>query len=133
MTSLPRHLSGLGQPQVEGQVMLVDGPHMEEPDPNIGIMLAKIVLGICLLPILIWRPGLISLILFGRKDTRIPTRYLRMRDQNGQNVMVRMKGEPTRGSITQGDHISCWGRWDGGTLQLTCAFNHQINADVQFR
>lgn len=133
VTSLPQHMHHMGQAHVEGLITLVDGPHMEDADSNIGFLLLKIILGIFLLPLLIWRPGLISLIVMGRKDTKVPTRYLRVRDQNGQIYMVRMKGEPMRGAISQGDYVSFWGRWDNGTLKMERAFNHQINADVQLR
>jgi len=129
----PAQLSGLGQPQVHGQVVHVDGPHMEERDFNFGLFLLQATLWLFLFPILIWKPGIASLILMGRKDNKVSTRSVRVRDSTGQETSVRMKGDILRGTIGMGDMVSFWGRWEGGTLHMQAAFNHKLNADVRLR
>ncbi len=130
---LPVQHVSYGQPQLQGQVMVVDGPHMEEPDFNLLLFLAKVTLWLFFFPILIWKPSLVSLLLFNCKDTRVPARYIRVRDNLNQETVVRMKGELTCGSINMGDLISVWGQFDRGTLQMERAFNHTVNAEVRLR
>jgi hypothetical protein len=130
---LPAQMSYYGQPKVQGTVVHVDGPHMEEPDFNLLLFLLKVVLWMFLFPILIWNPNLISLMLLGRKDTKLPTRYVRVKDGNGQEHMVRMKGDLVCGTVGMGDVVSFWGRHEAGTLHMNFAFNHKLNAEVRLR
>lgn len=133
LVALPAKFSIYGQPHVQGKVIHVDGPHMEEPDFNLAVFLLKATLWLFLFPIFIWKPSLISLFLHGRKDNKVPTRYVRVQDSIGQEIIVRMKGDIARGAVGMGDLVSFWGRLERGTLQMHYAFNHQINADIQLR
>lgn len=113
---------------------MVDGPHMEERDPDVGAMILKILLGIILLPIIIWKPSILTIFVYGNKDNKVPTRYLRVNDVlSGQERLVQMKGEPERGMLSQGDIAAFWGRWEGGTLKMERGYNHRLSTDVHLK
>jgi hypothetical protein len=115
-------------PQLEGRVIHVDGPHQEDPDFTMGIFFVKLML----LPLLIWRPAL-GLLLGNRGSKQVPVRYLRVRDQSGQEHNIKMKGDIVRGAANQGDYLSFWGQWQNGTLVMQRGYNHQIQADIHLQ
>lgn len=58
----------------------------------------------------------------------IPTRDVRVRDGNGQDHLVRLKGHLQSGSISVGDEVTITGWRRSGTLVATGGFNRRVNA-----
>lgn len=64
---------------------------------------------------------------------QVPVRYYRVRDASEREWVVRMKGQVNGGNIAPDDLISAWGRWRGGTLSLTRAYNHRTQSHASVR
>ena len=122
-----------GGSDLEGHIVLVDGPHGEDPDVDWAGLLLRASFGLILVPFICWQPALLVpffLYGLGQRKGQTPARYLRVEDSTGKQYVVKMKGEPTRGMLGLGDDASFWGRWEGGTLMLQRALNHKTNAQV---
>ncbi len=119
--------------QLRGYITHMDGPYPEAPDASLGGCVLKVLGVLLMVPLLLWRPLLGSLMFFRRQPKQLPARYLRVRDQAGQEHVVKVKGEIARGMVAQGDELSFWGRWDNGTLVMSRAFNHGTNSAVLLR
>lgn len=120
-------------PQLVGHILLVDGPYEETPDVDSAGMFLRLFGGLFLLPFLCWQPALIIPTMMyglGQRNHKVPVRYLRVEDVTGQQYVVRMKGEPVRGSALMGDDIEVWGRWSGGTLIMGRAINQKTNSQI---
>jgi len=63
----------------------------------------------------------------------VPVRDIRLRDGNGQETLVRIKGQLISGSVTVGDdvHVEGWER--GGMLLFRRGYNNRIRAAIQVR
>jgi hypothetical protein len=63
----------------------------------------------------------------------VPIRDIRLRDSNGQETLVRMKGQLVSGSVTVGDdvHVEGWER--GGMLLFRRGYNNRIRAAIQVK
>jgi len=120
-------------PTLEGNIMHIDGPHMEEPDYSVGTVIAKTIGQILLFPLILWKPGFSPLLYRNDQHKQTPARYLRVKDDNGQTFVVKMKGEIYRGMVSQGDRIAVWGKWDGGTLIMDYGYNITINSVVSLK
>lgn len=130
----PSSASTTPTPDLTGHILVVDGPHQEEPDKDPAGLVLRGCLSIFILPFLCWQPGLlVPFLLYGvmsNRDRNVPVRYLRVADSSGTPYSVKMKGEPVRGMLSHGDDASFWGKWDGGTLVMEHARNHSTNAEV---
>lgn len=120
-------------PTLEGNIMHIDGPHVEEPDYSIGTLIAKTVGQILLFPLILWKPGFSPLLYRNDQHKQTPARYLRVKDDTGKICVVKMKGEIYRGMVSQGDRIAVWGKWDGGTLIMDYGYNITINSVVSLK
>ena len=60
----------------------------------------------------------------------IPTRDVRIRDANGQDHLVRLKGHLQSGSISVGDEVTITGWRRSGTLVAIGGFNRRVNARI---
>jgi len=127
-------------PILEGQVVVVDGPHQEQPDIDWMGLLVRVWFGLLLSPIVIlllfWIPALIiPFLLYGRgqRNPQVPARYLRVEDKSGKQYSVKMKGDSVGGMLNQGDAASFWGRRKNGTLIMSKAWNQTANSQVLLR
>lgn len=109
---------------LSGIVRHVDGPYMENPDPNASAALRDIAW----VGLTIWKPGLGFL---RKPPKQIQVRYYRVQSDSGGIYAVKMKGNIYTGMINIGDHVSFWGHWKGGTLHMTRAYNHTLNTNVE--
>ena len=81
-----------------------------------------VLAGVALLWIL--RPwNILALLLFARfrgarRETLVPVQYFRVRDDAGQEHLVRRKGHLLSGHIMPGDELALWGRWRHGVLHM---------------
>ncbi len=64
-------------------------------------------------------------------NANIPVRDLRLRDSNGVEHLVRMKGHLKTGSVTVGDDISLQGVSKNGTFYCRRGFNKRINSAIE--
>jgi hypothetical protein len=123
-----------GKPsELEGFIVHIDGPHMEEPDYSIGTAVLKTVGQIFLIPFILWKPGFSPLLYRNDQHRQTPARYLRVKDDTGQIFVVKMKGEIFRGMVSQGDRIGVWGKWDGGTLVMNYGYNLTLNSVITLK
>ncbi|RJR44329.1 MAG: hypothetical protein C4567_04490 [Deltaproteobacteria bacterium] len=63
----------------------------------------------------------------------IPTRDVRVREQTGQEHLVRIKGEIIAGNITVGDEVIVEGYDRQGTLMLSRGWNKRINSEIRVK
>ena len=138
-TALEKFISGLVKPvpSLDGHILLVDGPHPEQPDIDWAGLLLRGWIGLMLSPIVILlfflQPALIiPFFLYGRgqRDPQVPARFLRVEDRTGKTHIVKMKGDINEGMLSQGDDASFWGKWKGGTLLMDRAWNQTANSQV---
>jgi hypothetical protein len=136
---IPAAWPTFGQPKppiLEGQILVVDGPHAEAPDIDWAGLILRGIGGLILLPLACWQPALVIPFLLyglGQRNPQVPTRYLRVEDQAGKQYVVRMKGDPQRGMLSQGDQAAFWGRWEGGNLSMERAWNQKTNSEVRLK
>lgn len=149
--SLPRiNLAPLGNffksiaspaPKLEGHILMVDGPHMEQPDIDWGGLILRGIIGLALLPLvialIIFIPSIaIPFFLYGIRPgakPQVPARYLRVQDASGKQHIVKMKGDIMWGMLSQGDDAQFWGRWQGGNLVMDRAMNKATNSQVMLK
>jgi hypothetical protein len=120
-------------PTLEGKIIVLDGPHMEGPDIDWAGLFLRSTFGLVLLPFICWQPALIMpFFLYGmaNRNRQVPARYLRIEDAAGKHFNVKMKGDPIRGMVSQGDNVSIWGHWEGGSLVMEHARNQTTSSDV---
>ena len=67
------------------------------------------------------------------EDEQVPVRYFRIRDASEREYIIRAKGQIHGGNIASDDLISAWGRWRGGTLHLSRAYNQRTRSHVIVR
>lgn len=120
-------------PTLEGSIVHIDGPHMEEPDYSPGTVIAKTIGQIVLIPLILWKPGFSPLLYRNDQHKQTPARYLKVKDNAGQVCVVKMKGEIYRGMVSQGDKIAVWGKWDGGTLVMDYGYNLTLNSVISLK
>jgi len=127
-------------PVLEGQVVVADGPHQEQPDIDWVGLLVRVWFGLLLSPIVILlffvMPALlIPFLLYGlgQRNPQVPARYLRVEDKSGKQYSVKMKGDSVGGMLNLGDAASYWGRWKNGTLIMSKAWNRTANSQVLLR
>ena len=118
---------------IEGHVLFVDGPHMEDPDVTPLGCLWRTFTSMLIFPLLIRQPGGLIAYLMGRREEKIPVRYVRVSDHGGQVRVARLKGELVAGMISQGDEVAFRGSWDGGTLRVTDGMNFTANTQISLR
>lgn len=129
-------------PKLDGHILMVDGPHMEQPDLEwAGLLVRIIVVLFLLLPLfiilLIFMPNVvIPFVLYGLRpgaNTQVPARYLRVQDSSSRQHIVKMKGDLMWGMLSQGDDAQFWGRWQGGNLVMEKAMNKATNSEVMLK
>ncbi len=148
---------------VEGTVLSVDPPYEEPPDRDFAKFGLGLIASLTLIPVTIiafvgylllsiplrivrlngliapLNPlGLFGLLAFlgigsGRNDYRVPVRNFRIRDQQGNEYQVRMKGHLVVGNIMPADRVSIWGKWKRGTFIFKRAYNYRIRSEVKIR
>jgi hypothetical protein len=148
---------------VEGTVLSVDPPYEEPPDRDfakfgLGLIASLILIPVTIIAFVIYlllsiplkivrlngliaplNPlGLFGLLAFlgigsGRNDYRVPVRNFRIRDQQGNEYQVRMKGHLVVGNIMPADRVSIWGKWKRGTFIFKRAYNYRIRSEVKIR
>jgi len=79
--------------------------------------------------------GLLAFFGIGRRaiEERIPVRNFRIRDREGNEYQVRMKGHLQLGSVAPADRLSIWGKWKKGTLIFKRAYNHRTQSEIRVR
>jgi len=128
--------SSTGGPTLVGRVIYIDGPHSESPDIDAAGLILRGTLGLVVLPFICWQPALVIpffLYGLGQQNRQVQVRYLRVEDSIGGQHVVKMKGDPIRGMVSQGDEVSFWGMTKGGNLNMDRARNHVTNSDVILR
>lgn len=128
--------SSNGGPTLVGRVIYIDGPHSESPDIDAAGLIIRGTLGLVVLPFICWQPALVIpffLYGLGQQNRQVQVRYLRVEDSVGGQHVVKMKGDPIRGMVSQGDEVSFWGMSKGGNLNMDRARNHVTNSDVILR
>jgi hypothetical protein len=78
----------------------------------------------------------IPIVLMDMLPQQVSVRYMRVRDVNGQERAVRIKGEYISGVIDLGDEVAFWGKWSdgqqsGGTLHMRRAYNMRLSTSVK--
>jgi len=63
----------------------------------------------------------------------VPIRDCRVRDSNGDETLVRMKGQLTSGSLTVGDDVHVEGLRRGGILLFRRGYNNRIRAEIRVK
>lgn len=63
----------------------------------------------------------------------IQVRDVRVRDGNGQETLVRMKGQLVSGSLSVGDDVHVEGFERGGTLLFRRGYNNRIRAEIRVK
>jgi hypothetical protein len=61
----------------------------------------------------------------------VPIRDCRVRDSNGEETLVRMKGQLASGSVTVGDDVHVEGLRRAGMLLFRRGYNHRIRAAIR--
>ena len=122
---VPLKVWGKNPPVTEGEVMLVDGPHMMDKG-NMGARLAAgAALGLLTKGMLAFLP------LMGQRA--IPTWFLRVKDSHtGQDVSVLMAGQPS--SLPQmGDVLAIWGKVKEGNVLLERAYSYATDSEIRVK
>lgn len=123
--AVPLKVWGKDPPVTEGDVTLVDGPHMVDKGNMGAKLVAAAALGI-------FTRGMLAFLPFmGRRET--PAWFLRIKDAHtGQDVSVLMAGQPT--SLPQlGDTIAVWGKVQEGNVFLERAYNYATNSEIRVK
>jgi hypothetical protein len=68
----------------------------------------------------------------GRAVEQIPVWYARVRQDDGAEVMVRIKGAYASGNVAADDLVSFWGIWQDGVLVVRRGFNHRTRSRITF-
>jgi len=63
----------------------------------------------------------------------VPIRDFRIRDGNGNETLVRMKGQLVSGGVTVGDDVVVEGWERGGMLLFRRGYNNRIRADIRVK
>jgi hypothetical protein len=61
----------------------------------------------------------------------VPVRHLRVRTNDGYEVMVRMKGRPLRGNLMMDDEVTFRGTWRDGVLFSRRAYSHRTASWIE--
>lgn len=135
---------------VQGLVSISEPFYNEAPDLDPCRIITRILWIILLLPLIV--VGVIVCLLFrrmspiniyamlgifkflnpaSRNEEQVPVRYFRIRQPDTDaEVMVRMKGKLTHGSVGQNDRVTLSGRFRGGTLHATEGYNHRTSSTI---
>ena len=70
--------------------------------------------------------------LFGSKE-QVPVRDIRLRDDSGQEHLVRIRGELFAGNISVGDEVEVEGFNRRGTLMLRRGLNKRTRAEIRVK
>jgi hypothetical protein len=69
----------------------------------------------------------------GQDDRGVPTRYLRLRSDDGADeVIIRAKGHYQGGSVMMDDHVTVEGNWRDGVLTARAVTNHRTRSVTRF-
>ena len=69
----------------------------------------------------------------GRAVEQIPVWFARVRrEDDGTEVMVRIKGRYATGNFAADDLVSLWGTWSDGVLTAKRGFNHRTRSRISF-
>lgn len=132
ITPLPRQLTFLGTPTVEGEVVDVGMIQNEDKSLKAGDVLHY---GISA-ALLVTKPlyGLMSIASGARKPKEFRSiATFRIRTARGQLVEVRIEKDVVGATINIGDYVSAWGQVSGGVVILRNAYNHTIRGEVRLR
>lgn len=123
--AVPLKVWGQNPPATEGEVVLIDGPHMMDKGNMGGKLAAAAALG------LLTRGALAFLPFMGRHE--IPVWFLRINDfHTGQNVSVLMGGQPS--SLPQmGDVIAVWGQVKEGNVIMERGYSYATNSEIRLK
>jgi hypothetical protein len=142
-----------------GTVIAADPPHDEPPDPNPGRTFLLVLYALPLLALLplalmiflilfiplrlvgirgfsLW-PMLTLLGVLGQRGGNgartVPVRNLRLRDVEGREQQVRIKGHLVGGVADRGDPVLVWGRRRDGVIHLHHGRNLRTDARIRIR
>lgn len=151
-----------GWRKLTGTVIAVEPPYMAKPETAWLRILLKLAMGIVLLPVILgvvigvliagftfsllgiggsrFFSSLASQIigfflmgkLFGQKE-QVPVRDVRLRDDSGQEHLVRIRGELVAGNINVGDEVEVKGFNRKGTLMLRRGKNLRTRAEIRVK
>lgn len=155
-------LGFLGWRKLTGTVIAVEPLYMAKPETDwlrflfkfaMGILLLPVILGVVISGLIIWmtfslfgigRSEFFSRVgshvfgsflagkLFGSKE-QIPVRDIRLRDNRGEEHLVRIRGELFSGNINVGDEVEVEGFNRSGTLMLRRGWNARTRAKIQVK
>jgi len=134
---------------VTGRVIAVEHSHTEPRGFDICRVLTKTLWFLALLPVIVVVGGvLLALRCFsgtdllwmgyffrgnGRAAEQIPVWYARVRrEDDGAEVMVRIKGAYATGNVGADDIVSFWGTWQDGVLIAKRGLNHRTRSKITF-
>jgi len=132
VTPLPKQLTFLGPPTVEGEVVDVGMIQNEDKSIKAGDVLHY---GISA-ALLVTKPlyGLMSIASGARKPKELKSvATFRVRSPRGMLVEVRIEKDVIGASINIGDYVSAWGQVNGGVVILRNAYNHTVRGEVRLR
>jgi hypothetical protein len=136
---------------VRGRVIVAEPVSTEDPDPDVCRFITRILWAVVLLPVIVVvvlicllfrRSSAFNLLAMmgvfrflnpaARSMVQAPVRYFRIREESSDaEVMVRMKGRYTHGSIGQDDIVTLTGHSHGGTLFAKRGYNHRTSSMVR--
>ena len=113
-------------PAAEGEIKLIDGPHMMDKGNIGGKMAAAAALGLL-------TGGRLAFLPFMGGRQQIPVWFLRIEDlHTGQSVSVLMGGQLT--SLPQlGDVIAVWGRVKEGNVLMERGYSYATNSEIRLK
>lgn len=151
-----------GWRKLTGTVIAVEPPYMAKPETDWLRILLKLAMGILLLPVILgvviagmivgktfsilgigaskFFSGIASQTiaffltgkLFGPKE-QVPVRDIRLRDDSGQEHLVRIRGELFAGNISVGDEVDVEGFDRRGTLMLRRGLNKRTRSEIRVK
>lgn len=70
---------------------------------------------------------------FHRREEQLPVRYFRLRTEEGDETVVRIKGHYKSGNCAVGDLVTFCGRWRHGTFFARKGFNQRTGSKILLR
>jgi len=155
-------MASLGWRRLRGTVIAIEPPYMAKPESNwllkfiLGIILSPFIIGLTIFLVIFSTffsmftggrsggPGLVSNIisqvvgffltgkLFGPKD-QVPVRDIRLRDDSGQEHLVRIRGEIVAGNMNVGDVVEIEGYNRRGTLMVRRGWNKRTRSEIMIK
>jgi hypothetical protein len=70
---------------------------------------------------------------FHRREDQLPVRYYRLRTEEGNEHVIRLKGHYKAGNCSLGDMVTFWGRWRNGTFFARKGYNERTASKILVR